>query len=291
MKYLTKEWYKTEALSFTYSLIRTNKHAEIKSEEFFNNAYSVKLKNFVHKCKMDDIYISPVKELEKIISYTEAKGISEQDRIRRREYLNDYIAINRDKIERNFFFPFDKKTAERQFEENLKQMTALYANLPQNILDKIADIRVFALGYASAEVKKLLKNYCALKRQTSEKLKWTARTETAAAERLLNNNIVMEHFTEEFLMGIKKENNTVTLEFYRNYRLIFIDGEITEGENEQIFKWNNEIPNSCFSLTVAAELFYENGKFKACFLIKNQNEYDVKNLWELSIYATDIKLS
>ena len=55
---------------------------------------------------------------------------------------------------------FDKMAAEAEFEQNYKDNLEFVNTLPNEILDNIADIRVFALGTVSYEVADVLTRYC-----------------------------------------------------------------------------------------------------------------------------------
>ena len=55
---------------------------------------------------------------------------------------------------------FDKAAAETEFEQNYKDNLELVKTLPDEILNSIADIRVFALGTVSYEVADTLTRYC-----------------------------------------------------------------------------------------------------------------------------------
>ena len=87
---------------------------------------------------------------------------------------------------------FDENHAARKFEEGLRQKIELLKQMPQTILDKVADIGVFAFGYVSEEVKRLLKPYCGeLKRQCVLK---QAERETEKAEKYLTKRLGFGHF-------------------------------------------------------------------------------------------------
>ena len=55
---------------------------------------------------------------------------------------------------------FDKAAAEAEFEQNYKDNLEFVKTLPNEILDNIADIRVFALGTVSYEMANVLTRYC-----------------------------------------------------------------------------------------------------------------------------------
>ena len=55
---------------------------------------------------------------------------------------------------------FDMAAVEREFEQNYKDNLEFVKTLPEEILENIADIRVFALGTVSYEVANTLTRYC-----------------------------------------------------------------------------------------------------------------------------------
>ena len=57
--------------------------------------------------------------------------------------------------------PFDPDLQRKNFRQSFRNLIkVLKEKLPENIINKVADIRVLALGYASSEVKKEIIEYC-----------------------------------------------------------------------------------------------------------------------------------
>jgi len=73
--------------------------------------------------------------------------------------------------------PFDKEAAAREFAENYKENLAFVkANLPEDILNDVKDVRVLALGTATNDVAMRITRFCGKKNRLCE-----------AAERNYNN--------------------------------------------------------------------------------------------------------
>lgn len=140
MRYLTKEWYETMQKTDLHLLLKTSKKAEVFSEEFYLKLYAKKeaeqLK-FEEECsntKFEDLFDEfdfPSKE-----EYEQAKS----------EFAPE---------------KFDPEETKRKFREAQEyNIERLKNDLPEEILEKVADIRVLALDYCTEEVKKLIAKFC-----------------------------------------------------------------------------------------------------------------------------------
>ncbi|MHC1694943.1 MAG: DUF4085 family protein [Eubacteriales bacterium] len=175
MKYMTKEWYETMQKTSFHLLLKVSKKAEVLSEDYFKRLYKseekacLKLQEDVSNVKFEDIYPDefqadyadgrPLEPAE----FEEAK--KEYFRMREQACLSfaNKPAFNTEN---------EKKRFKQSFRYNIKH---LERNLPNEILQKIADIRVLALNHASADIKKEITAYCKANEKAVEsatKLYW-----------------------------------------------------------------------------------------------------------------------
>lgn len=136
MRYCTKEWCWTGQKTDFHILLKVNKKAETFDEEFYRELYAEKL---AERLKID-------------------KGCSE---VRAEQVIFPEEFETEEEYEqalRGYTPPiFDPANTKRAFAAQHKcEIKRLRESLPEEILSKVADVRVLALDTASSEVKKLL---------------------------------------------------------------------------------------------------------------------------------------
>lgn len=289
MKYLTKEWLLKYELSFVNRLTKKAKRAETFNEKFYRQVYAQAYGKWRAIEKNLPIYRDPQEDLKKIEDYINERGIDEEEQRRRKNFKKNYLELERERIEKGIFFPFDEERAKNKFKKNINYKIKLYEHFPQEVLDRIADIRVFALHYASAEAKKILRPVCAKFRRDCEKMQDIAAEETRKAEKYLSQTLELNLIGETLLEEIKEENGGIYL-YFENKNCLFINnGKILERETNNIYRYDAYDPYSGWSMICAAELYYIEGEFELHFLISNIDEEYNKNLWYLTIRGNDIK--
>lgn len=289
MKYFTKEFYEMEWLSYANQNVKKSKRAERKDEEFYRKTYERACAIYVFNEKMNDWFRDPVEEMRKIDEYVNEPDISKEERCRRIAFRSVHVSINRERIEKNKVYEFDEELCERQFEEIINRMIELYRKLPQEIVEKIADIRLFALGYASAEVKRLLRPYCAELRRNVRKIREKAFAETDEAEGYLSEKIGFNEYKDCLITGIEENNGSIRLNGEGESYLTIQDGEIIEGNGKTVYDYDGEAPNCPWSRVMATELHRVNEKFELHFLVENRDAVERVELWYLTIRGTNIE--
>ena len=281
MKYFTKEFYTTFLLSEANARAKTSKRAEQKDESFYREVYNERYATFHHNESHCDWYIDPVEFMKKVDERLEKSKSKYKELCR--EACRIYIGEPDRKV-----YTFDEKLCERRFEESLNLLISVYSKLPQYILNEIADIRVFALGYASAKVKKLLRPYCAELRKTIDDTINKANAETAEAESYLKDEIEIDYYENIALTGLEEKDGDIIITFEEDCRLIIKNANITEGKDIPVHPDNSDEPNSPLSMVIAAELHRVDGKSELSFLIKNVDTYNKSDFHYLKIQGTDI---
>ena len=142
MKYCTKEWYQTMQNTSFHLLLKVSKKAEVFSEEYYQKLYAKKETEHLRmnqnalEVKFEDIF-SP-EEFPTSEAFEFAREDFEQERTK-----------------------FDPEETKQKFREAQDyNIELLKTSLPEEILAKVADIRVLALDVCTAEVKKLITKFC-----------------------------------------------------------------------------------------------------------------------------------
>lgn len=160
MKYMTKEWYETAQKTSFHLLLRVSKKAELFSEDYFKKLYKseekawLKLQEDVSNVKFEDIYPDEFQA-----EYVDGRPLeaAEFEKAKKQYYeMREQARLNFVNIS-DFDSEQEKKNFKRALRHNVKY---LRENLPDYILQKIADIRVLALNRASADIKKDITTYC-----------------------------------------------------------------------------------------------------------------------------------
>ena len=160
MKYMTKEWYLTAQRTSLHLMLEVSKKAESFSEDFFRELYKREEKKWLecgkelYEFRFEDIFPeefcaeyadgAPLEESE----FEEAKKAYLEQRERAREHFENKPEFNPEQERKNF-----KRSL-------LSSINNLKKTLPEDILRKVADIRVLALDVASREVKQEITKYC-----------------------------------------------------------------------------------------------------------------------------------
>lgn len=170
MRYMTKEWYGTMQKTDFYSRLKVSKDAEFFSEGYFKELYKseekkwLELQESVSNVKFEDIYPEVFHACNVDGSPLEKNDFERLER----EYFEQR---EKDRLEFNNRLPFDpleeKKKFKRIFHLNINK---LKENLSDEILKKVADIRVLALDYASSEVKNDITKYCKMNEEKVQKV-------------------------------------------------------------------------------------------------------------------------
>jgi hypothetical protein len=176
MKYLTKEWYNLSQQTGLHFGMRVHKDAARKDEGLYLRLKKRKENEFI---KMErEIYNSDPRFMlkrdgEVFVSankFFHGGEIHEEDTIiyRMSEEEKDHINKLIEKYDTRA--PFDDEKSRREFSQREKLMLAdTIKRLPKDLLMKIADIRVFALGYCTKEILNQLKRYAMGCRSSSKK--------------------------------------------------------------------------------------------------------------------------
>lgn len=289
MKYFTKDIYKTELLADHIEFLKQSRQAEQKDESYYLRIYNENRTLYLRNESMSDLYCDPQEELQKMEEYVSAPNLSAEEQAKRRQFAKMFrLFWNASNTERKTVYPFDEETAKGQFAVRQERQIEICKRLPKEIKEEIADIRVFALGYASAELKRKLRPYGADLRRTVQKAKEKARRETEAAEEYLTEKLGIDEYDDCLLTGMEQSGDDLILRGDEETGLRIENGIVFEGRGKPIYSYRSDIPNDPWSKIVAAELHRVEGQFELHFLVSNRNELDEEDLWYLTIRGTDV---
>ena len=219
MKYLTKEWFETLQSRGAQYGKRVHAGAKIFDEKLYERLYKRQERKFVKEQRevydIDPRFLletmsSAMIPLDKALSGEEISEedfefyeMPEKEKARILQAIEDYD--NR--------LPFDAEETKKLFAQTQQtQIKAYESSLPEEILDKIADLRVFTLGYCSAEVMKSLKKF------EGDAEKRLRRIESAALKALKAENLPEEtvdkiSFHDCVVTETVRENQDLILKF------------------------------------------------------------------------------
>lgn len=183
--------------------------------------------------------------------------------------------------------PYEMSALHR-FEKHARTNEEICKHLPARILNKIADLRVFALGYASEQVIELLRPYCAEQKNLSENLKQRALQATEEAAKYLSKKIELHRCVDLGVQSVEAKGKDLWLKFILGPTLIVIDYEITENELPEIFSLNGPAGENGFCAAVAIELQRCGKAFELQLLAVCQNELYESRAGALSIRGADL---
>jgi len=164
VKYLTKEWYDLCQRTGLHFDMRVHKSAHERDEALYSRLYKRKEKQFVHMqreiynvdprfmLEQDGVHCVP---LDKILNGDE---ISEEDTMVYRMSSEERARIEQLIATYDARPPFDEVKCKEEFSvsQEWRNREACY-KLPDELSSRIADMRVFALGYCTREVLRELK--------------------------------------------------------------------------------------------------------------------------------------
>ena len=283
----TRKYFILECLSCADECIKKLKAAEKKDEELYQRLYKKESAIFVKSNDMSFQYHNAAKILCNLEESIYEPNISEEDRICRIEYKEIFEHLYKKQIKYGTAYHFDKELCKRKFAERIDTNIRLYSNLPKYILDKVADIRVLALGYASTQVKREIRKYCTILRYFVKTIRENAFATTDEAESYLTQKLNFNDYDDYLILGLEEKDGDIYLKGERD-TLLITNGKILEGKGHAIYAYDDEKLNSAWSRIVAAELERVNKKFKVHFMVLSCNEQDEDEIWYLTIQGTDI---
>ena len=171
MQYLTKDWYNMFRRSAIANWINVDPKAESFDKSHFQEMFQEKLtqhlKSFEPLDPAVDIAYNE-KWYEKLKAMPNGEELAQL-------YWQHYLSpeAQAERYSSSLFQPdedFNPEQATEEFRRFHQSWVDVFHTLPQEILSKIKDVRLAALGYATQDVVELLKIYCEEQRQKQEEI-------------------------------------------------------------------------------------------------------------------------
>lgn len=140
----------------------TIKETNIKNEKFFKELYNRERDNFLFSQYVKSIHLSSEFIVSKIKYYDKKINnmkLEEVERKLNQAAKESYISMMKWRKERSLKFPYNENELIKYFENVYSDNLKYLSKFPSDIIEKIADLRVFALGYVSEKVRKILFSY------------------------------------------------------------------------------------------------------------------------------------
>lgn len=159
MKYFTKEWYEAVQISQLHLMLTVTEKAESFSEVFFKQLYKQQEKIYLdNKKEGSEVIFEDIFPEEFYATYPEGTPLDESEFEKAREAY--FKEREQARVSFENIPAFDLESERKFFKQMfLDQCNSLTKGLPNDILQKVADVRVLALNYASREVKQALTKY------------------------------------------------------------------------------------------------------------------------------------
>ena len=287
MKYLTREWYVKARLSYIDGSVRCSKLAEKFDESFYKVVYQKRYEKFERNERLRDEFRNPQDDLKRYDEWINEPNISREEKEKRIEHKKITVFLERERFETGRYYLYDEAFTRKLFDVDLKWRIELISNLPDYILNEVADARVLALGYASKRVKTLLKEYCKQLRREYKKVLGKAQIETNKAESKLTKRIMANEYSELMLQRIYRKDGNVFLVFDSG-TLKVVNGEIIGQEEKRLYHYKGKEPYSGWSMVLYAEVSYENGLFELHLMIDNKDKKGQSKYWYLTVRGISI---
>lgn len=276
MRYLTKEWYTLCQNTFLHFGLRVHRGAAEYSDELYSRLYRRKEREFI-KLQREIYNTDPRFMLEEdgetfipVDQFLSGESICEEDKMIYHMTIEEKERIHKLIEEFDNRLPFDENECKKEFSaQNQNEiMMAVEYKLPHELLNQIADIRVFALGYCTKDVLSELKK---LSKENEEKVNQVLNEYTEAQN---NENIPSEihknfHFHDCTVNKINLDNNiTVYLDtqggFTEFNKITFIAPEIMKQDG-----------NIVGSYWVYEELYRTETGYEAHILLSGEDMIDL----------------
>lgn len=268
----------------TFTNVRASRKAEVFSEAYFCSLYSRKLRSHLKRMwkfsteafelEWPAEFTRPPEEFETAADYEAARAEYLENR---KEALDDWQPE-----------PWDEAAKRADFERDYQwELQGLARNLPPEILNKVADLRVLALGMAAPDVKR---DILALERKNQrEEIEWLQALRT-------HHEQMCKKYPGSFIERLYMHDAVFAGMHWQGENLIFdMDGSGCLRETgSRVTFMNCEILQMQQDLTGSEWLYQEvhedGGRFIVHVLTFNWNREGYSKYDELTLRASDVEL-
>lgn len=285
---MTKEWFNTFRRAAIINWLDPDPLTAQVDEKHYQERYQEKLKQHLSSYEPYD------RELSEAIDNIFYKKIRDELGEEKAKIFRGAYMTEEGYKEEESYKEFEREKAVQEFDNWQSSLVAVCETLPSEIKDKIADIRMIALGRATQEVIDELKDYCAEQREISESTLEMVRKrnvieeeKTSLGKEILRQNEELEEFARsdlarqlvnEVVKGIRWESNNLIIDF-TEWGILIKDAELIEQEEPIID-----------ALIFEHETYCENGEIEFHLLAVGNNGRDDIPLY-LTVRGADILFS
>lgn len=270
MRYLTKEWFDIVRRAAIINWLEPDPLTATVNEEHYRERYQEKLREHLSSYEPYDPELS--KAIDEITYEQIKRRLGEEDaNLFRTVFMTEKNYEMEESVEE-----VKLEQAEQDFVNWQKSLVAICETLPSEIKEKIADIRMIALGRATQEVIDILKVYCEKQRAIADKISDEVKyrnaieeAKTSVGQEILRQNEELdesartnfaEQLLNEFFKGVSWEGNNLRIDF-TEFGIVITDAEIIEKEEPIIdAAWFEH------------EVYCENGKMELHMLAVGSKE-------------------
>ncbi|MBS1400222.1 MAG: DUF4085 family protein [Clostridia bacterium] len=285
--YLTKEWFYDIICPLNLKKrLKVVESAEEADENSYQQLYKKELDGFMKKEKerLTPPEWTTVPWLNKALA---SIGVSKRNIKALKEFLEK---------DGNFFHQkpvqFDEEAIKRKFDTDLSNKIETCQKFPAEILNEVKDLRVFALGYVTEQVKKMAEVYLEKKDKQNLELMRASYNQTNIAETSLRKNIRFGNYLLKIVSDIQKKGNRVYIEFVGLPTLVIKKAEIIEWESicykEQDGFYPAKLKPIATTIAKAVEVVREEDKYELHFLMCNESSEGKRLLWNFTVSGSDI---
>jgi hypothetical protein len=267
MKYFTKEWYELCQKTSAHLHLEEEKEAESFSEKYFQQLYNQKLEEslllqegIAFLCTFDDIY--PEEMSPELFN----EDMSEDEMsILRASYQKEREAAKERYIPPE---PFDREKASKLFHESfVYNQEHIKKMLPEEILKKIADIRIFVLDKASRQVIDDVTRFCEDNEKIVKRIIKEYQKYNKKALKSFDRSMVEKiNFHDCTIIEVKQTEKFLTVLFDNSGG--FTDINEMQFENYKILKQEALLQNSWW---LYDEIYKVDGKYELHALLQAEN--------------------
>lgn len=291
MKYLTKEWYYMARQGFFgRDYVKANEKANQFDEKLFQRLYKKVEKQYIQN---SFLYRKTEEDDQKINEYFDkqlAKAKTEEEKLEIEKFRELYKIMSKEemKLQKEYDKTFDEEKAKKSFAGWYNDHLIIVDTLPQTILDKVADKRVLALGYATKEVRSIVKEYAKGQAVKSDEVWEQAKASDEALERLLGLD-TLSLVDSGILYAVRKVKNGLLLKFKDVEDIRVVNGVIISQE-KPINKFVERVHFCPMTMMIGKEIEYIDDKFRFNMLLDNIDEYENRTTWEMVVEGDELYL-
>ena len=285
--YLTKEWFYDMLYPLTLKRgIEVSEKADRADEEIYQEFYKKALDKFMNaeKKRLSPLDANDLPWLDKTLARS---GLPEA----MQKNLKVMFWKEIEKSQKGF--EIDEEALRRKFGNHFNNKRKLCAQLPKEILEEVADIRVFCLGYMTQKVKDILSAYLEEKEKENLHLLELSYNQTQKAEAELKNGIRFLNYTTKTLLSIEKNKNNVRINFVGLPTLVVKDARIIEWEGmvhkpQKYFEgWAKRKPPAT-TVAEGVEVYKTECGYELHFLMCNESNEGKRLAWNFTVSGSDI---